>query len=400
MIFSLEALEARHGDCLILHYGSFDDPRILVIDGGPHQVYPNRLKPRLLDIKENLIGDDPLPLSMVMVSHMDQDHVLGIVQMVEELREIEQDNLPLPFAIEHMWFNTFDDIVGNNEIAAATGFSNVASVADFDAALPQLAGLENHIKAVLASTNEGRRLRNSAEFLHILVNASFPPLAPNKPALVRHDAADQVIDWGDGLAIHVLHPNAVRLLEMQEKWDKDLKEAKEKGDNSIIIASAGARDDSPFNLASIVCLLEFEGKRILITGDGREDDIIEGLERAGLLDNFGRIHVDILKIPHHGSMANVTPEFFTRVTADHYVISADGRDENPDLTMLEMLSAATMGNDDFTLHLTNREGKENLGPKLAGFIALEQQNGRQYGIAFRADNELSLVINLLEEIDY
>ena len=35
MIFTLEALEAKHGDSLLLHYGTKKSPQLIVIDGGP-----------------------------------------------------------------------------------------------------------------------------------------------------------------------------------------------------------------------------------------------------------------------------------------------------------------------------------------------------------------------------
>ena len=52
MLFSLEALEARKGDSLILHYGESNQrPKFIAIDGGPATVYRNRLKPRLEQIR-------------------------------------------------------------------------------------------------------------------------------------------------------------------------------------------------------------------------------------------------------------------------------------------------------------------------------------------------------------
>ena len=47
MIFSLDVRRARKGDCLMVHYGSKDDPGLALIDGGPAQVYKPHLKPRL-----------------------------------------------------------------------------------------------------------------------------------------------------------------------------------------------------------------------------------------------------------------------------------------------------------------------------------------------------------------
>ena len=37
-VFTLEALEAKHGDSLLLHYGTLDAPRLIVIDGGPRRI--------------------------------------------------------------------------------------------------------------------------------------------------------------------------------------------------------------------------------------------------------------------------------------------------------------------------------------------------------------------------
>ncbi len=55
------------------------------------------------------------------------------------------------------------------------------------------------------------------------------------------------------------------------------------------------------------------------------------------------MHVDLLKLPHHGSCRNNTAELLTRVTADTYVISADGKHGNPDLETLERLAEARIG---------------------------------------------------------
>ena len=65
----------------------------------------------------------------------------------------------------------------------------------------------------------------------------------------------------------------------------------------------------------------------------------------------GSLHVDVLKCPHHGSIANVEQDFFERITADHYVFSGNGEHGNPDRETLELLIAAR-GDDDYTIHLT------------------------------------------------
>ena len=52
------------------------------------------------------------------------------------------------------------------------------------------------------------------------------------------------------------------------------------------------------------------------------------------------MHVDILKVPHHGSSNNLDNDFFERITADHYVMSGDGEHGNPERESIEMLFKA------------------------------------------------------------
>ena len=53
-------------------------------------------------------------------------------------------------------------------------------------------------------------------------------------------------------------------------------------------------------------LVEAGGKTVLLTGDGHARDIERGLKEAGRLDAQGEMHVDVLKVQHHGSKDNLT----------------------------------------------------------------------------------------------
>ena len=89
-------------------------------------------------------------------------------------------------------------------------------------------------------------------------------------------------------------------------------------------------------------LIEAEEKTILLTGDGLGEHLLEGLHQTGLLEDDDTFHVDVFKLPHHGSMRNMTPELFERITADTYVICADGTNDNPDYQTLEWLVQAAL----------------------------------------------------------
>ncbi|QBE66756.1 MBL fold metallo-hydrolase [Pseudoduganella lutea] len=102
-IFSLEALDAAEGDALILHYGSSAAPRHLLIDGGPRATWQRALRPRLAQIAERL-EQWPLELRHILVSHLDSDHIGGVLALAESLGAED-----CPAQCDRFWLNTFDE---------------------------------------------------------------------------------------------------------------------------------------------------------------------------------------------------------------------------------------------------------------------------------------------------
>ncbi len=91
MIFTLDVRRARKGDCLILHYGSKTEPGLMLIDGGPANVYEPHLKPRLAEIRKarGLAANATLPVDLLMVSHIDDDHIKGVLELTKEMIEAQ-----------------------------------------------------------------------------------------------------------------------------------------------------------------------------------------------------------------------------------------------------------------------------------------------------------------------
>lgn len=113
-------------------------------------------------------------------------------------------------------------------------------------------------------------------------------------------------------------------------------------------------DRSIPNLSSIIMQIKAEGKTILLTGDCRGDHLQEGLIETGLSTD-GSYHVNVFKVPHHGSQRNMTRELFTQVTADTYVISADGTYGNPDYeTLTWIVETAREADRNIQLIVTNQ----------------------------------------------
>jgi len=171
--------------------------------------------------------------------------------------------------------------------------------------------------------------------------------------LMRHE--DFLIDvtFESSLVMTILSPAKTRIDALRKKWKKDLKSILEKEAGQAPVDAAAFADSSVFNLASTMVFAQRGDKTMLLTGDGRGDDLIDGLEAAGLLEN-GKIQVDVFKLPHHGSNRNVTAGLFEAITARHYLISANGEHDNPDVDTLDMLAQGRKAarNDAFTVHFT------------------------------------------------
>ena len=167
MLFSLDVVRARKGDCLILHYGSEGDPRIVLIDGGPRGVYAESLKDRLLEIKDErgIESGKPLPIDLLMVSHMDDDHIQGILELTKDLLQDDRQ-----FAqVLAFWHNSFENVIGPPPEQLTSAFAAQFGAASMDGDPPILyldADVsdkdEKEVEAslkLLASVKQGAQLR-------------------------------------------------------------------------------------------------------------------------------------------------------------------------------------------------------------------------------------------------
>lgn len=406
-IFTLEAFDAKHGDALLLHYGEEESPRVVMIDGGPAGV-SKRVIARLEELRASRVdGDEPLPIELLMVSHIDDDHIRGVVDLLGKLETAKREGGKALVRIRKLWHNSFEDLLRGPDPASAAGVAGAAAgggggagprpvpepvlqeaaavaLASLDAAPPDDPTLldEHPGVLILASVKQGREVHRIARFLGLTLNSPFR-------GLVRRKKPPQQPTLDGGLALRILGPSEERLEELRVEWET---QAMTLDARALAARLAEYTDDSVFNLSSIVVLAEFdvedETRRILLTGDARGDDILEAVRAAGMLDDDdGTMHVDVLKVPHHGSDRNVEQDFFETVIADTYVISADGRHGNPDLPTLEMLTAAR-GRARYTIVLTNPV------QKIVKFLEGQQEEGARFELVVREATNPSVKIEL------
>jgi hypothetical protein len=351
MLFSLDVIRAGEGDCMILHYGPKSKPRLVLIDGGPRGVYGEFLKERLKVIKENrgLGPNQPLPIELLMVSHMDDDHILGILDLT---RDLIQDD-PTFARVRSFWHNSFNNVIGDVPPELTAAFTAQFGAASPDDPPPHLTlDVEKDEKEVVSSLKFLASIKNGAKLRRdIIDNLNAEPNPHFGGKLIAAEENAKAIDMKDGLKFTVAGPMLPELEDLHAEHQAWLAGLAKKGQTPEEVLAAYV-DRSPTNLSSIVVLAEAEGKRILFTGDALGNKIMKGLELVGIIEPGGSLHVDVLKVQHHGSDRNAALDFYQRITADHYVYSGDGKHGNPERDSFEWLLQARGEEDDYTIHLT------------------------------------------------
>jgi len=345
------------GDCLLLKGHSKGK---ILCDGGMQGSFSKF-------VAEQLVEEDPLDL--VYVSHVDDDHITGILKLLDNAwawrifkhhrdqgdEDVQEPNVPKPPTIKRIWHNAFRAQV-----------DNAVEVEDLLAAMVPILSQVDDVELQQAAAENFSIVNSNANAIRVSQRVSIDqlgiPLNENdKLMLVRDDQGP--FRFGD-LSVHVIGPFAEDVQKFREKWNKWLKENKEKVAELKAKARKDARDISnefdrlvapivssakelgdrsvvtPPNLASIMLLVEDGQRTVLMTGDGHADDVIRGLESIGRLPEGGTLHVDVLKVQHHGSEHNMTEDFAHRITADHYVFCGDGFSGNPEPVVLDVLFKA------------------------------------------------------------
>lgn len=334
-MLKLKIIQAKFGDCMLVIFGTKENPKYMLIDGGPGSIYKNHLRNELVKIKKT--GGK---IDLMVLSHVDGDHIVGLLDLTEELKENTADGAEPIIEVAEFWMNSFGSTIskGNNlKYALQSMLSNVNNLST---TLPSG-------NRALQSILQGDTLRRNILLLNI------PHNRITKDEIITYDTVPDNISI-DNIDLRIIGPNEENLTELRKEWEEWIR----KNENKIMTTDQellGSMDKSVPNLSSIMFLLESEGRTILFTGDGRGDFIIEGLRKADLLNKDENIHVDIFKVPHHGSIRNATQDFFEKVTADTYIISADGRHHNPDYETLNwIVSSAKKQGRNITLMCTNK----------------------------------------------
>jgi hypothetical protein len=145
-----------------------------------------------------------------------------------------------------------------------------------------------------------------------------------------------------GLTLRLLSPDRAALEALIPDWDKECRAAglvKGVGgwrkkpppgienfgpiDVEVLAATPFTPDTSKPNITSIAVVAEFNGRRVLLGADGDANRLARSLRPLADAEG-GRYALTALKLPHHGSMYNLSPELLDLVDCRRFLVSTNG----------------------------------------------------------------------------
>jgi beta-lactamase superfamily II metal-dependent hydrolase len=285
-VFRLTMLPASEGDSLILSYGPDDAAGSLnhvVVDGG-RKATLSQLTAALKSIAARGEG-----VELLVLSHIDADHIDGLLALVKG------DNVPVvPKAV---WYN------GQAQIAQLKSPGGLSPMG-FPAAEAYGTALAERGWAV---------------------NAAFA----GKPIYL--EPHKHPIALGE-LTLTLISPSHAKLWKLREQWNKwrqtqpGLQPMGKRPMPTVLdveaLSAPSQTDSTAPNGSSIAFIAEYDGRRVLMGADAHPDVLIDRIE--ALAGPGKSLPLDLVKLPHHASRANVTRALIERLACRRFAISTSG----------------------------------------------------------------------------
>jgi hypothetical protein len=300
-MIKLTMLPADDGDSLLLEYGDDTFTRRILIDAGRTATY-SRIKPLL-----STLGGF---VDLLVVTHVDQDHILGVLAMLED-----DDELPVKFG--DVWFNGFNHLVDS-------GFEDFGPQdgEKFTSALVERGWEWNKAFA-------GRGVEVGRPLTWFDDGSSMTVLSPDRGQLEA-----LIPDWVKECEKHGLIPGKDPVPEPEAAGFEVFGDL----DIDALAATTFSADPSKTNRTSIGFLFEYDGKRLVFTGDADDRRLVSSLQDRATAEG-GRLRIDALKVAHHGSQRNISTDLLGILDCPRYLISTSGaRHHHPnDVAMARIL---------------------------------------------------------------
>ena len=276
--FKIKFLSAGNADSIVISYKNIDNqPCHIILDSGE--------KNNFQLLKQEL---ESLPhVNLLVITHIDNDHIGGLSELVNDATFFKK------CFIQSCWFNAYSKIKQPQQQSGLIG------------------------------VKEGILLR---DVLSQKLDIDLPFITTQTTPL---DLC--------GAKLTVLSPDLDSLKKMLMHWQVREPIGAKQSDYQKTIEELAQRkpprfDNSTVNRSSIAFLFEYENVKILLLADSNPSVIVASL-RALDYSETQKLTVDYMKVSHHGSRYNTSPELLSFIDCRQFIFTADGL-SNPDKVVL------------------------------------------------------------------
>lgn len=308
-ILNVTLLPVAHGDAIWVEYGQGHERRVILIDGGPAHTYQTGLLPRLRAFQTQRNGTGRIEL--FVVTHIDADHIDGAIIFLQDRRR-------LGITIDEVWFNGWEQLPkpqAADTFAPLQGEFLSALIKD-DSSLARCFNKKFGGDRVHAEETDADRasLGGSLKEVRLPGGARLTLLGPLDKDLLRLRAR-----WSAAIRDFVPGDTAEALRRLAERRQYRAPEG------PLVFATRNFGDDrSPANGSSISFLLEYGNRKVLLTGDAHARTLATTLKLLCQQRGIRRLQVDAVKLPHHGSMGNISDDWLRLVDSPRWLVSTNG----------------------------------------------------------------------------
>lgn len=286
-MFTIEMLPAQRGDCLWITYGQQGDLHHVVIDGGPLETIPT-LVPEL-ERRIKAIPGATNRLDLLVISHIDADHVQGAVSLLSEPTRIK--------LFADIWFNGWRHV---SEVLGAPDGERLGAILEGQSRWNQAWGGE----AVVVPDDGALPVKQLPGGMKLTL------LSPTRAGLRAIGKA-----WVAETTKAGLQPGAGA--EVPKSWRR----TEILGFDPVVLAATRyRRDPSPANFSSIAFIAEYDGKTVLFGADAHAEVVQASLARIGTAPHT----FSAVKVAHHGSKNNNSTSLLQQMRSKHWLISTNG----------------------------------------------------------------------------
>lgn len=289
---SITAFPASCGDCLLLEWDVDGSTHRILVDGGLDSAYPGGLGAFIATLPDRRMDVD-----VAVVTHIDLDHISGMITALRSGSVVAPD----------VWFNGLDEI-----------------------------------RTVTRGPRQGDELTG------LLTSERRNRITEGRAIVVPDDGPLPSYELAGGLRCTVLSPSLDRLRRLELTWASGTRGEtadpigdllRRLGDDTERGASRKfGGDTSVANGSSIALLVELGDATLLLTGDAYAGDLEQSIKRLLTERGRERLAVGVFKLPHHGSVGNITDQLLELIEPTIVLICTDGsRFGHPDVETIDLL---------------------------------------------------------------